>query len=168
MIVAVGDIKKNPLVTLSESGMLLDEDGHVAPLRAIVGIDVESGQPVVVAVKGGKLTISGEGLATQETLAAMLVKLSGPGEDVARSGQKTVAVSGTAEAVGSDVDTKALIIIADLDNGGNIYVGSATVDNSNGAKLPPGGILPCGAVNLSEIYIDADIDEEGISYYYTV
>jgi hypothetical protein len=100
-------------------------------------------------------------------LADILAKLSGPGEDASHSGQKVVTIAGTAEAVGGDVATKGLVIIADPDNGGNIYVGDSSIDES-GAKLPPGGILPCGAVNLSRIYIDADNSGEGISYYYTV
>ncbi len=82
------------------------------------------------------------------------------------SGQKTVTTAGTAVAVGGDIDAKEVIIMADPDNGGNVYIGDSAVD-STGAKLPPGGILPAGNVNLSEIYIDADIDGEGISYYYT-
>lgn len=99
---------------------------------------------------------------------AVLAKLSGPGEDSARSGQNTVAVAGTAEALGADVDARDLVIIADPDNAGNIYVGNSSVNNSTGAKLPPGGVLPCGNVNLSAIYIDSDYNLEGISYYYNL
>jgi hypothetical protein len=75
----VGDIIKNPLEMLSGAGMLIDANGSVAPLRAIVGIDADTGLPVVVTVKNGKIEceISGEGLATQDTLAAILTKLSG-------------------------------------------------------------------------------------------
>lgn len=65
--------------------MLLDEEGNVAPLRAIVGIDVDSGLPVIVAVKAGKiqcdteLTISGGGLATtakQDSLISLIGEAS--------------------------------------------------------------------------------------------
>lgn len=90
------------------------------------------------------------------------------GSDTPVSGQKTVTTAGTAVAVGGDVAVKGLIVIADPDNGGNIYVGPATVDSATGCKLPPGGVLPLGNVNLSEIFLDADYDGEGISYYYTV
>jgi hypothetical protein len=83
------------------------------------------------------------------------------------SGQKVVTTAGTAVAVGSDIDVRNLVIIADPDNGGNIYVGDSGVDNT-GCKLPPGGILPAGNVNLSAIFIDADNSGEGISYYYTI
>jgi hypothetical protein len=78
---AVGDVIKNPLEMLSKAGMAIDADGNVAPLRALIGIDEDTGLPVVVTIKDGKiqcdteLTITGEGLATQTTLAAILMKL---------------------------------------------------------------------------------------------
>ena len=89
------------------------------------------------------------------------------GGEMPVSGQKVVPVAGTQVAIGGDVDVRGLIVIADPDNGGNIYVGPATVNSSTGLKLPPGGILPCGNVNLSEIFIDSDVSGEGVSYYYT-
>lgn len=94
--------------------------------------------------------------------------LPNKGGETPVSGQKTVAVAGTAVALGGDVDVRELIVVANPDNGGNIYVGPDTVDSSTGIKLPPGGILPCGSVSLSEIFIDSDMSGEGISYYYTI
>jgi hypothetical protein len=76
---AVGDIVKNPLEMFSNAGILIDANGSVAPLRALIGIDEDTGLPVVVTVKDGKiqtnaaLTIAG--VATQTTLAAILAKL---------------------------------------------------------------------------------------------
>ena len=93
--------------------------------------------------------------------------LSGPGEESPASGVKVVAAAGTQVAIGGNVDVRGLIVVADVDNGGNIYAGPSTVDSATGVKLPPGGILPAGNVNLSEIYIDADVSGEGVSYYYT-
>ncbi|MCK9571375.1 hypothetical protein M0R72_20670, partial [Candidatus Pacearchaeota archaeon] len=101
------------------------------------------------------------------SLSSIDVKLPAKGGSVPVSGQKTVTTAGTAVAVGGDVDSRDLVVIADPDNSGDIYVGDSSVDAATGVKLPPGGILPCGNVNLAEIYIDADNDGEGISYYYT-
>ena len=89
------------------------------------------------------------------------------GGDTPVSGQKTVTAAGTQVAIGGDVNVLGLIVVADVDNGGNIYVGPSTVDSATGVKLPPGGILPCGNVNLSTLYIDSDVSGEGVSYYYT-
>ena len=89
------------------------------------------------------------------------------GSETPVTGQKTVTTAGTQVAIGGNVDVRRLIVVADPDNGGNIYVGPDTVSSSTGLKLPPGGILPCGNVNLSKIFIDADYNGEGISYYYT-
>ncbi|OPY54723.1 MAG: hypothetical protein A4E48_00302 [Methanosaeta sp. PtaU1.Bin060] len=87
-------------------------------------------------------------------------------DDIPESGQKSVATAGTAVAIGSDIKVGNLVVIANCDNSGNIYLGSSSVNSSKGVKIPPGGILPCGAVNLSKIYIDADVSGDGISYYY--
>jgi hypothetical protein len=74
---AVGDIIKNPLEMLAKAGMVIDADGNAVPLRALIGIDANTGLPVIVTVKGGKVQcdLSGEGLATQTTLAALLAKI---------------------------------------------------------------------------------------------
>ncbi len=98
-----------------------------------------------------------------ETLAAASI----PGGASFKSARKTVTAAGTAEALDEDVDCRDLIVVADPDNAGNIYLGDADVDNTKG-KLPPGGIMPCGAANLSEVFIDADNSSEGVSYFYTI
>lgn len=87
-----------------------------------------------------------------------------PGSTSFSSGRKTVAVAGTAEAIGGDVDCLELFVVADPENAGNIYLGGSTIDNTGG-KIPPGGIMPCGPCNLSEVFIDADYSGEGISYF---
>lgn len=90
--------------------------------------------------------------------------ISVPGSTLFSSGRKTVAVAGTAEAIGGDVDCFALFVVADPDNGGNIYLGGSEIDNTGG-KLPPGGVMECGPCNLAEVFIDADNSGEGISYF---
>lgn len=88
------------------------------------------------------------------------------GTDICGSGQKNVTTAGTAVAIGSSLNVKNLIIIAKCNNLGDIFVGNNSVSSSTGAIIPPGDMLPCGAVNLSTIYIDAEHDGDGISYYY--
>jgi hypothetical protein len=97
----------------------------------------------------------------------IVARLPGAGGETPVSGAKTVTTAGTQAAMGGNIGARNLIIAANPDNAGNIYVGPSTVDSTTGLKLPPGGILPCGNVNLSEIYLDADNSGEGISYYYT-
>ncbi|MCK9569610.1 hypothetical protein M0R72_11775 [Candidatus Pacearchaeota archaeon] len=93
-----------------------------------------------------------------------IISASIPGSTSFTSGQKTVTAAGTAEAIGGDVDCLELYVVADSENAGNIYLGGSGVDNTSG-KIPPGGIMPCGPCNLSEVYIDADYSGEGISYF---
>jgi hypothetical protein len=92
-----------------------------------------------------------------------IVSASIPGSTSFSSGRKTVT-AGTAEAIGGDVDCLELFVVADPDNSGNIYLGGSSIDNTGG-KIPPGGIMPCGPCNLSEVFIDADYSGEGISYF---
>lgn len=87
-----------------------------------------------------------------------------PGSTSFSSGRKTVIAAGSAEAIGGDVDCLELFVVADPENAGNIYLGGSSIDNTGG-KIPPGGIMPCGPCNLSEVFIDADNDGEGISYF---
>ena len=93
-----------------------------------------------------------------------VISASIPGSTSLSSGRKTVTAAGTAEVIGGDVDCLELFVVADPDNAGNIYLGGSGVDNTSG-KIPPGGIMPCGPCNLSEVYIDADNSGEGISYF---
>lgn len=93
-----------------------------------------------------------------------IVSASIPGSTSFSSGRKIVAAAGTAEAIGGDVDCLELFVVADPDNAGNIYLGGSSIDNTGG-KIPPGGVMPCGPCNLSEVYIDADNSGEGISYF---
>ena len=153
-----------------------------------VGIDQVTANANEVVVKTSALPSGGSTAALQTALAALIGevqasptentvldrlkdvsdRLPAAGGETPVSGAKIVTSAGTQVAVGGAVAVRGLIIIADPDNGGNIYVGPSTVDSSTGVKLPPGGILPCGNVNLSAIYIDSDVSGEGISYYYTI
>ena len=158
-----------------------DDDGHAqvdvlslpagTALLGKVGIDQVTANANEVVVKTSALPSGGSTSALQTTgnnsLSSIDGKLPAKGGETPVSGQKTVTSAGTQVAVGGDVAARGLVVIADPDNGGNIYVGPSTVDSSTGLKLPPGGILPCGNVNLSAIYIDSDVSGEGITYYYT-
>lgn len=97
----VGNVVKNPLDMLSKAGMAIDSSGNVVPLRALIGIDADTGLPVIVTVKGGKVQcdISGEGLATQTTLAAVLSKLSA---DPATAAGVSALLTGIVLASGED------------------------------------------------------------------
>ncbi len=85
---------------------------------------------------------------------------------------KTVASAGTAEAiVASPVRAASILIQADVDNTGNMYLGDSTVDDSNGIEVAPGQVIEWTGdqargieqqIDMSQIYVDADNDGEGI------
>jgi len=86
----------------------------------------------------------------------------------AKSGQKTVAAAGTAEALGSQVINGPIMVKALLANSNNVYVGNdgaGDVNSANGLELDAGDSVVFEFVgDLSEIIIDADTNGEGVSW----
>jgi hypothetical protein len=83
------------------------------------------------------------------------------------SGQKTISVAGTAEAiVGSSTECVSVTIKALAGNTGNVYVGKSTVNSSNGLVLAAGDSVSFDIDNLNRVYIDVDTNGEGISFLY--
>lgn len=86
----------------------------------------------------------------------------------AKSGQKTVATAGTAEALGSQVINGPLMVKALLANSNNVYVGNdgaGDVSSANGLELDAGDSAVFEFVgDLSEIILDADTNGEGVSW----
>ncbi len=86
----------------------------------------------------------------------------------AKSGQKTVAAAGTAEALGSQVINGPIMVKALLANSNNVYVGNdgaGDVTSANGLELDAGDSVVFEFVgDLSEIILDADTNGEGVSW----
>lgn len=88
-------------------------------------------------------------------------------------GKKTVAATGTAEALGSgSALVKSLVVKAEQGNTGKVYPGASDVDNSDTEQgLNPGDSLtltwPDGDLgSLGDIYIDVDTSGEGVVFWY--
>jgi hypothetical protein len=90
------------------------------------------------------------------------VQLSG--SNVAEATTLNVTLAGTRQQL-PDIACSQVMIIAKRDNTGYIYVGKNTVSSTvYGAEL---GELDCVVLpvsNANEIYIDASVSGEGISY----
>jgi len=78
--------------------------------------------------------------------------------------QKAVTTAGTAEALGSSTAILAIAIKALRANTGNIYVGDASVDSTNGHVLSHSETVTLAFDNLADLYIDSDVNGEGVSY----
>lgn len=82
-------------------------------------------------------------------------------------GQETVDAAGTAQVIAADVDIPhgfMLIIKAMSDNAGDIFIGDSSVDNTNGFILGAGESVGVYVANASAVYIDADNNDDGVSY----
>ncbi len=81
------------------------------------------------------------------------------------NGKKTVTTAGGAEALAAstsmthDVSIKALAA-----NTGNVYVGSSSVDSTNGYVLDAGESVVITIDNLATVYLDVDTNGEGVTY----
>lgn len=86
------------------------------------------------------------------------------------SGEKTVTTSGTEVALGA-AKVKALTIIAKKANTGQIYVGGSDVAVTTNDGLDAGEVLEIatkdGLIDLATLYIDADVNGEGVDFYAT-
>ena len=84
------------------------------------------------------------------------------------NGQKTVASAGTAEALAASTTCVSITMKALLTNTGSVYVGDSSVDSSNGFILAAGDALALDISDLATIYLDADVNGEGVSFIYLV
>jgi hypothetical protein len=83
------------------------------------------------------------------------------------SGKKLIAHSGTAEELSATSQySKKVTITALYTNQGNIYIGNADVSavNSIGIPLIVGQSFELAIDDLNKIYIDAEQDNDGVSY----
>ena len=87
---------------------------------------------------------------------------------MALSGQKTVAVAGTAEAMGSQRIDGPLMVKALTTNTDLVYVGndgSGDVASSNGLPLAAGDVVIFEWVGeLGAIMVDVAVDGEGVAW----
>ncbi|MBI4330423.1 MAG: hypothetical protein HY673_03975 [Chloroflexi bacterium] len=91
--------------------------------------------------------------------------------DTLNDGRKTVAAAGTAEALAaSSTPCKHVLIIAETDNTGKIVVGASTVvaalATRRGIPLDPGDAAIIESDNLTDVYIDSEVNGDGVTYAY--
>lgn len=84
-------------------------------------------------------------------------------------GRKTVATAGTAEAlVGSATPAKKVEIQALFSNTQRLAVGASTVDETAGSErgtiLLPGSSFTLYLEDLADIFVDVNVNGEGVSY----
>lgn len=85
------------------------------------------------------------------------------------SGEKTVAVAGTAETlVAASRRVKSVVIIAKGGNTGRVYIGGSNVASTTNDGLAAGESVTIEGVNfmdLADIYLDVGTGGEGVDFY---
>lgn len=110
----------------------------------------------VLASDQGALTVTASGTVAISSVALPAAVIAG---------QKAIASHGTAVALGvSTALTSGVRIKALAANTGNIYVGGASVDSATGFVLDAGEEVFVEANNLAAVFIDSDVDAEGVCY----
>lgn len=79
------------------------------------------------------------------------------------SGQTTVSSAGTAVAVGGGQISNVLVR-ANADNAGNVYLGISSVYSTTGLILAPGEYVSLDINDLADLYVDAANNGDGVSY----
>jgi len=111
-------------------------------------------------------------LLTGIVLAAGTNNIGKVGHDISgiADNRKVVTTAGTRVALAASTTAKYVIITAETDNTGVIVVGGATVvatlATRRGTPLNPGETcgLPCD--NLADVYIDATVSGDGVTFTY--
>jgi len=81
------------------------------------------------------------------------------------NGQETVAAAGTAEALKTTkTEVLAVIIKALPGNTDDVYIGDSDVSSANGLVLSPGDPVAIPIDDLAKVFVDVDVNGEGVSW----
>ena len=100
------------------------------------------------------------------------VSIGGAVASVVGDGREVVATPGTAVALAASTTIKEVTVTAELNNTGTITVGGATVIDAvatrRGTPLYPGDTTTIASDDLAEVFIDAEVAGDGVTYSYLV
>ena len=80
------------------------------------------------------------------------------------NGKTTVTTAGTRVVLAGSTTVKSVTIKALAANTGTIYVGNATVANTNGYALAKNETISMDIANLTTVNIDSSVNGEGVTY----
>lgn len=93
---------------------------------------------------------------------AASVQLSGSTALV--SGAKDVTTAGTAEALAASQAVRSVVVRAKSANTGVVYVGTSTVDSTEGFPLAADEAITLNVNDLAAVYLDVATSGEGVHY----
>jgi len=132
-------------------------------------IETYSRDDVVMSVTTNVITVSGAVFAATDTFVIYTNINRMTSEEtptIIHNGVKSVTTAGTAVALGASIGIVSVTIVANNLNTGNIYVGGASVTAVNGYPIGANDQVPIPINNLSKVYINSDVDGEGVSFIY--
>lgn len=107
-----------------------------------------------------------------KTADAYKVITTVPAAHEIHDGRQTVTTPGTAVALATSTACKKVTVTAELNNTGTVTVGGSTVVDAEatrrGTPLYPGDSYSLDADDLAEVFIDAEVATDGVSYTFTV
>lgn len=96
--------------------------------------------------------------------------MANPGFTIIADGRKVVATAGNAEALASTESIKKVEITAEFNNTGVIVVGGSTVvanlATRRGTPLYAGSTYTLVIDDLADVYIDATVSTDGVTFTY--
>lgn len=110
------------------------------------------------------VTLNTVDFATETTLGDIKTNTAIP--TTITGGTKTVTTAGVAESLGASTTIKSIYIRATSTNTGNIYVGGSGVSSANGIALAANDSVEIDIADLATVYIDSDINGEGVGFTY--
>ena len=82
------------------------------------------------------------------------------------NGLTTVPTAGTSVALATSTAVKTVTIRALSSNTGLVYVGSSSVSSANGFELSPQETVSLDLDNLNKVWLDVQVNGEGVSFIY--
>lgn len=148
------------------------EDGGVTTdylkINASKEVVVEDNADIKLAVEAieAKLntTITTKDENSDDILAAIEAQVAA---SAITSGVQVVTTAGTQVALAATAPAVQVIVVANPSNTGNIYVGDSTVSSANGIILEAGDSLTIAIDDIAKVYIDSDVNLEGVRFAYT-
>lgn len=129
--------------------------------QGMVGIDVDVTPPIPMSGMLGWDGAAWEKISSDGS-GNLSFTLDSPNS--VTNGQKTVTTAGTAEVLAASTTILSVTIKALSGNTGYVYVGSASVDSTNGFVLQAGESISLDIDNLADIYLDVSANGEGVSF----
>ena len=80
------------------------------------------------------------------------------------NGQKTIPSAGSSDRLRTSLAVLSITVKAHKANTGNVFVGDSGVTSANGFILSPGDSVSFDIDDVADVYIDAAINGEGVSW----